>query len=51
MYSILLTAAHCAGIFIQSGIFLGGTTVDGSGSVYYDVEAELPNPSYGTSKV
>ena len=47
--SILLTSAHCAGIFIESGIFLGGTTVDGSGSTYYDVEAELPNPNYGMS--
>lgn len=47
--SILLTAAHCAGIFIQSGIFLGGTTVDGSsGSTFYEVESELPNPNYGT---
>jgi hypothetical protein len=49
--SILVTAAHCVAAFNKSGIFLGGTTVDGSGSIRYDVEAVLPNPNYGTSEL
>ena len=45
--SILLTSAHCAGIFKEAGVYLGGTTSDGQGSTFFEVEAEFPHPNYG----
>jgi hypothetical protein len=46
--SILVTAAHCASFFKSNGIFLGGTTLDGSGATSFDVDIEFPHPNYGT---
>jgi hypothetical protein len=43
-----LTAAHCAGVFIENGIYLGGNTADGAGSLYIGVTKEFPHPGYGT---
>ena len=45
-HSILLTAAHCVGIFL-AGVLIGGTTVDGKSSTFIAVDKEFPNPSYG----
>jgi hypothetical protein len=44
--SILLTAAHCAGNFID-GVLMGGTSLDGSSSTLIPVATELPHPGYG----
>jgi hypothetical protein len=44
--SILLTAAHCAGNFID-GVLMGGTRLDGSSSTLIPVATELPHPGYG----
>lgn len=47
-FSIILTAAHCVGIFL-AGAFVGGTTYDGqSGSTFIAVAKEYPNTAYGT---
>lgn len=46
--SVLLSAAHCVGIFIENGIYLGGNTVDGAGSLRLGVIEEFPHPEYGT---
>ena len=43
-----MTAAHCAGVFVENGIFLGGNTADGAGSLYFGVTKEFPHPGYGT---
>ena len=47
LFSIVLTAAHCKGAFID-GVFIGGTDIFGSGSEFFEVLAELPHPGYGT---
>ena len=44
---MLLSAAHCAGVFIENGIYLGGNTADGAGSLRFRVEKELAHPGYG----
>ena len=44
---MLLSAAHCAGVFIENGIYLGGNTADGAGSLRFSVEKELAHPGYG----
>ena len=45
---IVLTAAHCQipDAVFADGWFQGGTTVDGSGSQFFEVEQLLPNPDY-----
>lgn len=45
-FSIVLTAAHCKGAFLD-GVYIGGTDLLGSGSEYFEVLAELPHPDYG----
>jgi len=42
---IVLTAAHCQGIFLD-GFLQGGNTIDGAGSEFYAVDLELPHPNY-----
>jgi hypothetical protein len=42
---IILTAAHCAGAWID-GAFIGGTIIDGSESAFVAVETEFPHPHY-----
>jgi hypothetical protein len=42
---IVLTAAHCAGVWM-GGVFIGGTTIDGSASTFIGVDSEFPHPDY-----
>jgi secreted trypsin-like serine protease len=42
---VLLTAAHCAGVFLE-GVLIGGTDITGEGSTYYATDLELPHPDY-----
>lgn len=42
---IVLTAAHCKGIFLD-GVLIGGTQISGSGSVYIPVDSEYSHPDY-----
>jgi trypsin len=42
---VLLTAAHCAGVFLE-GVIIGGTDLTGEGSTYYATDFELPHPDY-----
>jgi len=47
---IVLSAAHCAGVFLD-GALVGGTTIDGnSGSTFIPVDSELLHPNYDKSK-
>ena len=43
---IVLTAAHCAGAFLDSGIYIGGILLDGSDGRLVGVSREIPHPSY-----
>ena len=49
-FSILLTAAHCQGVF-TSGVFIGATQRDGIGTMVAGVDREYPHPNYGTPEV
>lgn len=44
-YDILLTAAHCQGVFLD-GVYLGGTKIDGSESEVIMVLDEIPHPEF-----
>jgi secreted trypsin-like serine protease len=43
---ILLTAAHCQKAFISNGVYIGGTSIDGSESEYVPVDSEYPHANY-----
>ena len=45
--SVLLTAAHCEGIFLD-GAYIGANTIDGEGSELFRVDTEFPHPDYNT---
>lgn len=47
---VLLTAAHCAGYFLDRGILYNGVLLNGgAGELLLGVEAELPHPEYNTT--
>ena len=48
---IVLTAAHCAGYFIERGIVYGGVRLNlGAGELVTGVEAELPHANYNITQ-
>jgi trypsin len=48
---IVLTAAHCAGYFIERGIVYNGVRLNlGAGELVRGVEAELPHPNYNITE-
>ena len=48
---IVLTAAHCAGFFIERGIIYNGVMLNGgAGELFKGVDAELPHPDYNTTQ-
>lgn len=47
---ILLTAAHCVGAFVQSGVLIGGIRIDGSDKLSFaEVDKEYPHYAYDPS--
>ena len=48
---IVLTAAHCAGFFIERGIIYNGVLLNGgAGELFKAVDAELAHPNYNTTQ-
>jgi secreted trypsin-like serine protease len=47
-HDIMLTAAHCKGIFRQ-GVFIGGNRIDGLGSEFISVTKEIPHPKFNST--
>jgi secreted trypsin-like serine protease len=48
---IVLTAAHCAGFFIERGIIYNGVMLNGgAGELFRGVDAELPHPDYNITQ-
>jgi Trypsin len=44
---VLLTSAHCYGMFVENGVYIGGITADGQYShEHYTVQVEMKHPLY-----